>query len=55
MALKYRIHDQSELYFITFTVVNWIDVFIKETYRQLFINSIKYCQKEKGLCVGNNN
>jgi putative transposase len=51
MALKYRIHDQSELYFVTFTVVNWIDLFIRDSYREIFIDSIKYCQREKGLCV----
>ena len=52
MALKYRIDDQQEYYFVTFTVVNWIDVFIRDTYRHVFIESIKFCQKEKGLKVG---
>ena len=52
MALKYRIQDQHDFYFVTFTVVNWIDVFIRDSYRQIFIDSVKYCQKEKGLLVG---
>ncbi|MBC7552575.1 MAG: transposase [Taibaiella sp.] len=52
MARKYKIHDQQELYFVTFTVVNWIDVFTRDAYRQIFLNSVKYCQQNKGLNVG---
>ena len=52
MGLKYRIGDQSDFYFVTFTAVRWIDVFIRDNYRQIFIGSVKYCQKEKGLLVG---
>jgi REP element-mobilizing transposase RayT len=52
MGLKYRIQDQKELYFVTFTAINWIDVFIRDIYRQLFIDSVKFCQREKGLQVG---
>jgi REP element-mobilizing transposase RayT len=51
MALKYRITDQNELYFVTFTVVNWIDVFIRESYREILLNSIRFCQQEKGLRI----
>ena len=51
MGLKYKIRDQSELYFVTFTTVNWIDVFIRESYREIFIDSVKFCQREKGLQV----
>lgn len=52
MARKYAIRDQEKYYFVTFTVVNWIDVFIRDEYRQLFLESVGYCQKEKGLEVG---
>ena len=51
MALKYRIHDQTELYFVTFTVVNWIDVFIRDWYREVMVKSIRFCQDNKGLQV----
>ncbi len=52
MGLKYRITDQDRFYFVTFTAVNWIDVFIRDTYRQIFIESVKFCQEKKGLLVG---
>lgn len=51
MGRKYRIHDQSQVYFVTFTVVRWIDVFTRDEYRQIIVDSIKYCQEHKGLEV----
>jgi len=30
MSRKYKIRDQNKLYFMTFTVINWIDIFIRE-------------------------
>ena len=49
MSTKYKIGDQDKLYFITFTVVQWLDVFIRREYRDIFLNSLKYCQQHKGL------
>lgn len=49
MGRKYRFHDNSNLYFVTFTVVDWIDVFIRQEYVDIIYDSLKYCQKEKGL------
>jgi len=34
---------------MTFTVVGWIDIFSRQAYRDIFIESLKYCQKNKGL------
>ncbi|WP_367397537.1 transposase [Chryseosolibacter indicus] len=31
--------------------MNWIDLFIRDEYRQIFVNSVKYCQENKGLDV----
>ena len=39
------------LYFVTFTVIYWIDIFIRDEYRQIIYDSIKYCQNHKGLEV----
>lgn len=52
MGRKYAIRNQEEFYFVTFTVVNWVDVFIRQEYREIFIDSVRYCQKHKGLLVG---
>ena len=51
MSRKYKIKDQDKLHFVTFTVVEWIDVFIRHEYKEIFLDSVKYCQKNKGLEV----
>lgn len=51
MSRKYKIKDQEKLYFVTFTVIDWIDFFIRDEYRQIFVDSVKYCQQNKGLEV----
>lgn len=51
MSRKYKFKDQSKLYFVSFAVVNWIDLFIRVEYKNTLIESLKYCQKEKGLEV----
>ncbi|MEI6507290.1 MAG: transposase [Bacteroidota bacterium] len=43
--------EEGKAYFITCTVVDWIDIFTRETYVNILIDSIKYCQKNKGLEV----
>lgn len=49
MSKKYKFSDNDKLYFVTFTVTDWVDLFIREEYREILVNSIKYCQKNKGL------
>ena len=31
------------------SVVDWVDIFTREDYRYVIVDSLKYCQKEKGL------
>jgi putative transposase len=49
MSRKYKMHDESGIYFITFAVVGWVDVFTRELYGDIFVQSLAYCQQEKGL------
>jgi REP element-mobilizing transposase RayT len=51
MPTGYQIKDQSAAYFLTFQVVFWIDLFTRSVYREIILDSLKYCQKEKGLEV----
>jgi putative transposase len=41
----------TNAYFLTLTVVNWIDVFTRKNHRDTIIEALKYCQKEKGLIL----
>jgi putative transposase len=49
MSKKYKFSDNDKLYFVSFAVTNWIDLFIRNEYKEVVIESIKYCQKEKEL------
>jgi putative transposase len=49
MSRKYKFGDTSSLYFVTYTVVHWIDVFIREEHRHILLESWEYCKKHKGL------
>ena len=39
----------NELFFITMTIVNWIDLFTRQIYFDLIIENLNYCQNKKGL------
>lgn len=51
MPAGYTIKDQFACYFITMTVHQWVDVFTREYYKQIMLDSLIYCQKEKGLQI----
>ena len=50
MGLKNPIVDGGT-YFLTFTVVDWVDVFTRPVYKEIIVDSLKFCQREKGLEV----
>lgn len=50
MGIKNRIY-QGYKYFLTLTVIEWIDIFTRPIYKQVIIESLSYCQKEKGLIL----
>jgi len=49
MSRKFKFSDADKLYFITYSVVYWIDVFTRIEYRDVLIESWNYCQRNKGL------
>jgi REP element-mobilizing transposase RayT len=51
MSRNYKIRDQTKLYFVSFAVVNWIDVFVRREYKEIVVDSLKYCIEHKGLEV----
>ena len=51
VSRNYKIRDQSQLYFLSFATVNWIDVFIRPLYCEILIESLRFCIKQKGLEV----
>ena len=49
MSTGYTIDEQDGLYFVTFQVVKWIDIFTRKIYRNIVIDSLRFCQQNKDL------
>lgn len=49
MSRKYKFGDNDKLYFISFAVVYWIDLFIRNEYKEIMPESWRFCQREKDL------
>ena len=48
---RYKIVDENGIYFTTHTIVEWLPVFKESKYFQIIIDSLKYCQENKGLHI----
>ena len=51
MSEKYKVIDSTVPTFITITVVDWVDLFVRPIYCNILDESLNYCIKEKGLSV----
>ncbi|GAA4952619.1 transposase [Algibacter agarivorans] len=51
MKEGYIIRDQEKIHFITSTVVDWIDVFTRKTYKDVVIDCLDFCVKNKGMII----
>jgi putative transposase len=46
-----RTANTDELYFVTLTVVNWIDIFTRRIYNDFLIECLTHCQQHKKLNI----
>ncbi len=51
MSTKYKFTDIEGVYFITSTVVDWIDVFTRNIYKDILLDSFRFCQEKQGLQI----
>ena len=51
MSSKYKIGEDAIPHFVTFTVVGWVDVFSREQYKEILVQSLNYSIKQKGLLL----
>ena len=49
-GLHYNIR-KDKTYFLTMTIVDWIDLFTRVNHKNLLIDSLKFCQENKGLNI----
>jgi len=47
----YKIRDQYAVHFITFSVIEWVDVFTRKDYANIIVDSLNYCKTHKGLRI----
>lgn len=48
---RYRIHSDGTVYFVTFSVVKWLPVFVSAEACKIVTNSFNFCHANKGLRV----
>lgn len=49
MSRNYKFYNPKGIYFVSFAVVNWLDVFTRNEYKNILVDSLHYCQQEKGM------
>ena len=50
MGIRNKI-TAGHAYFLTLTIVNWVDIFSRPIYKHIIIDSLNYCIESKGLEV----
>ncbi len=51
MSEKYKFVDKDGMYFVTMATVGWVDLFTRWELKHVILDSLRYCQKEKGLII----
>lgn len=49
MSRKYKFHNPTAAYFVSFATVYWIDVFIREVYFKIIAESLTFCRANKEM------
>jgi putative transposase len=48
---RYRFHSDGAVYFVTFSVVEWLPVFVSERAFKIVTDSLNFCHRKKGLRI----
>jgi REP element-mobilizing transposase RayT len=51
MRSRYKITDETPIYFITTSIHLWVPILFNESIFQILLNSLKYCRTNKGLNI----
>ena len=49
MSRNYKFRNPKALYFVSFAVINWLDVFTENLYKDILLDSLRYSQEKKGM------
>ena len=48
---RYRIHPEAAIYYVTYSVVEWLPVFVTEATFRIVTDSLTFCHKQKHLRI----
>jgi len=51
MSRIYKFYNPQGLYFVSFATINWIDIFTRPLYKDILVENLNYCIKNKGLII----
>lgn len=51
MSQRYKVIGSTEPTFVTITIIDWVDLFIRPIYFKILDDSLNYCIENKGLNV----
>ena len=51
LGTKGKVQLETQLHFVTFAVVEWVDALTRSMYKEVLIDSLRYCQKHQGLVL----
>lgn len=49
MSRNYKFHNPEGVYFVSFSVVEWIDVFTRNEYKDIVVDCLRFCQLHKQM------
>ncbi len=49
MSRKYKFYNPEGVYFVSFAVQSWVDALTRSEYKDILIETLDFCQKNKGL------
>jgi REP element-mobilizing transposase RayT len=49
MSSKYKFKNPEGIYFVSFAVQGWVDALTRSEYKDIVIETLGFCQKNKGL------
>ena len=51
MSGKYKFVNRDGIYFVIATIVDWVTIFTRNDYRDILMDSFRFCQQNQGLKI----
>lgn len=51
MSTGYKIDVQDSVHYLTFQFMGWVVAFSRQIYRDIVVDSLRFCQENKGFKI----